>query len=226
MIFNASRGYLFVHIQKTAGTSITQALAGQPGSTFVLPPHLRLRDLRFPFGRRPFTFAVVRNPWERLVSWYAMMRRKGEHNDFSRYLLAAQPDGAPVTFSAFIRRVGVIEEHGDALAHERSFAPQEGLHFRRPGVYLKSLGFAQTDYLTDRWGRFRCDRVLRFEHLHAQWPELVELLHPGAQIDLPHANANPDEALDWREYYAKREDVDWVARLCRKDIRRFGFAFR
>lgn len=135
MIFNASRGYLFVHIQKTAGTSITQALAGQPGSAFVSPPHLRLRDVRFPFRRRPFTFAVVRNPWERLVSWYAMMQRKGEHNDFSRYLLAAQPDGAPVTFSAFIRRVGVIEERGDAPAHERSFAPLEGLRFRRPGVY-------------------------------------------------------------------------------------------
>jgi len=218
MIFNAAHGYLFVHIQKSAGTSITQALANQPGSCFVAPAHLRLRDVAFSSEKQPFTFAVVRNPWERLVSWYSMMLRKGVHNDFSRYLLSGS-----LNFSEFLRRINVIVERASDDAH--AFMAHEGLRYRHPGVYLKSLGFAQTDYLTDRWGRFRCDRVLRFEHLQEEWTELLATLHPGTKIDLPHANAKPDGPLDWRSHFTCQEDIDWVSHVYRKDIRRFGYTF-
>ena len=109
MIYNSDKQYVFVHIQKTGGVSITEALLQQAGSRFVSPAHLQISALRFS-GSAPFVFAVVRSPWERLVSWFEMIKRKGVHNDFSRYLLEPAPGRSLVSFSEFIRRTAVIEE--------------------------------------------------------------------------------------------------------------------
>lgn len=123
MIHNADLNLLFVHIQKTAGTSIHQALLAEPGSVDLPPHHLRLRDLRLPRAR-PRIVAVVRNPWERLVSWYRMMLFKGCHNDFSAYLLAPDAaDGSPVRFSTFLRRTATIQETS-RVERQRSLRPR------------------------------------------------------------------------------------------------------
>lgn len=221
MLYNAESNCLFIHIQKTAGTSITQQLCRKPGWTFVQPPHLLRRQVDFPGTRKPFTFAVIRNPWERLVSWWRMLQRKSVHNDFSRYMLAPDKDGRPVTFSLFMRRTGIIHE-GDA---ELVYTPVEGLLHVGPRHYLKSIAFNHLDYLTDQSGRFAADRLLRFDQLQVEWRDLMEELYPLSQPEaLPHVNAAPGND-DWRNEYASGADIDWVARLYARDISHFGFAF-
>lgn len=70
---------LFVHIPKTAGTSVRKAmdLADMKLLSF---DHLTLKEYRTflhpDFFERMFKFAIVRNPWDRAVSLYYFQRSK------------------------------------------------------------------------------------------------------------------------------------------------------
>jgi hypothetical protein len=81
MIISASRRFVFVHVPKSAGTSIRTALApfGDGGSAASLDTtHETLAGLlaRHPELTTHFKFAFVRNPWERLVSFFCHARQR------------------------------------------------------------------------------------------------------------------------------------------------------
>src|ERR1017187_9434391 len=73
MIIHAKR-LIFVHIQKTAGDSICTAF-GVP--TAYPEKHFLASELRELYGadvwQSYFKFAIIRNPWDRLVSWWSMI---------------------------------------------------------------------------------------------------------------------------------------------------------
>jgi Sulfotransferase family len=64
-ILHHSQNFVFVHVPKTGGTSIREAL-GMSTSY-----HYTAREVRqmYPETRGKFSFAFVRNPWDRLVSY-------------------------------------------------------------------------------------------------------------------------------------------------------------
>lgn len=110
MVISDSKSFIFVHVQKTAGSSIRRLL--QPYA--VEGPRTRLnrlasrlglvRDYRnFYFGHHDrlraaqavmpaerfeemFKFGFVRNPWDRLVSWYAFLRQRPHHRRHKRVM--------------------------------------------------------------------------------------------------------------------------------------------
>lgn len=72
--------WIFVHIPKTGGIAMKRNLGRF--DSFYKPPtaHLEARYIRMNVGAeawdRCFTFSVIRNPWDRLVSayaWYGML---------------------------------------------------------------------------------------------------------------------------------------------------------
>jgi chondroitin 4-sulfotransferase 11 len=103
LLISSELGCVFVHVQKTGGESIERSLLdADPGATVELPGvpawddplkrrHLFAADLREHLGAerwsRKFSFAFVRNPWERLVSWYEMTVTRPT-NDFHRHVVA------------------------------------------------------------------------------------------------------------------------------------------
>ena len=89
--------FIFVHQGKTGGTSVIKSLCGLvPSQTKVayrdLPHHLSFNELikRSSVEFRPedyFKFTIVRNPWDRQVSWYYhWMMTTGEAPTFNDWI--------------------------------------------------------------------------------------------------------------------------------------------
>jgi chondroitin 4-sulfotransferase 11 len=221
VIYHPDKNYLFVHIQKTGGTSISEALTKHAGATFISPAHLQLQALEFSF-QRPFVFAVVRNPWDRLVSWYEMMKRKKIHNDFSKYLLEPSSNGGVVSFSEFIRRTATIKEQS---LPESIYTNVAAWKAKQSIGYLKSLSFNQLDYLTDQDGKESYDEIIRFENLPSDFCRVLRPFHPNIHSDwLMRINSNP-AFKNYRDYFINTADRRWVAALYEKDIECFKFLF-
>ncbi|WP_417728939.1 sulfotransferase family 2 domain-containing protein [Roseovarius sp.] len=119
MIISPGRGYIFVHIPKTGGTAMALALEARARADDILigdTPKARRRRARLrgvqARGRlwkhatltdidgfvspeaieAAFTFTLVRNPWDRMVSYYHWLR--GQAFDHSAVRLAKDTDFA------------------------------------------------------------------------------------------------------------------------------------
>jgi hypothetical protein len=84
MILNESR-CIFVHIPKTGGTSIAKALGHFDQVAYGVQDHRTIVELRHTTSKHDFEryykFTIVRNPWDRVVSWYKNVTTDAIHRD-------------------------------------------------------------------------------------------------------------------------------------------------
>jgi chondroitin 4-sulfotransferase 11 len=202
MIIPESR-LIFVHIQKTGGTAIAMALGQNPDCA---EKHFLARDLRKLYGfeiwNTCFKFAFVRNPWDRLVSWWSMI-------DSRREVFA---NGDPLNrFQQFVlERAKTFEEF--LVNCDEEIADSDGSKW----IYRNQL-----DYLVDESGRQLVDFIGRFESL--QWDlNVIGRRTFGRPIPLAHVNKSAHR--HYSEYFtpvlAKK-----VASRFERDIDAFGYAF-
>jgi hypothetical protein len=211
MILSYSSSFLFLHIEKAAGSSMQQAL--RPIANVQQNSHLRRRlALLGPLNRMGglyravqfgehvtandvrrclpadvygslYKFAFVRNPWDRLVSRYAhLLRSKDRHRH------------------NFISR---LEKFEDFLQWE----------MRRDSAN-------QYPYVTDAAGNQIVDFVGHYETLAVDFAKVCAQLK--IQVELPHVNVS--EHRDYRTYYTP-ETRAFVAKRLRRDIEMFGYEF-
>ncbi len=211
MILSEPRKVLFVHIQKTGGTTVQRMLkAHLPGAHDFLGTHDQARYAKAALGPAYgtyFKFAFVRNPWDRLVSWYSMIVQKAprltpaeaarpdsRHNRLWHYVLSNSN-----TFEEFIRNCTATIDDIDGR---------------------KSFCSNQLDYVTDEEGRMIVDEICRFESFDADGGRMLARL--GIPAVLP--KDNPSEHRHYTEYYTA-ETRDIVAERYRRDIEHFGYTF-
>jgi hypothetical protein len=211
MFLSEAGPFLLVHVQRTAGTSLKAALsAACPDAREILGTHDWAATARAHLGARYealYRFAFVRNPWDRLVSCYELIREQGGG---SGALERSAEDG------------GINRLWRYALARSGSFRE---FILRCDGVIddvdgRKSFAFAQCDYVCDAEGRLIVDDVYRFEDLPAAADHLFETL----QIRAALPRLNPSRHRPYREYY-DAETRAVVARRFARDIARFGYEF-
>jgi hypothetical protein len=215
MILSSDRGYIFVHIPKTGGTSLAQALEGRAMAGDILigdtPKARRRRGRLAPLRAQArgrlwkhstladidgivtpeeiagmFTVTLVRNPWDRMVSYYTWAR--AQRFDHPAVRLARSVD-----FAAFL----------DDPTTRAAWAATPARH-----------------YMTTADAEERCRLYIRLERFAEDAAPLWE--HLGFRIDLPHLNASARG--DYRDYYTDR-DAETLAAMAAEDIARFGYRF-
>jgi hypothetical protein len=198
-----SKRLIFIHIQKTGGNSVTAALGGQLNCP---EKHFLARDLRERYGADVwddyFKFAFVRNPWDRLVSWWSMIDSiRGVHsrdiprNMFINFVLARAS-----TFEMFLENCDeeIVDTDGPKWIYRN-----------------------QLDYLTDRFGRLIVDFVGRFERLQEDFKSVTQKTI-GSPIIL--ARANKSVHRHYSDYYSTAMAQKVYVRF-KRDIETFGYVF-
>jgi hypothetical protein len=215
MYVSLGRRFVFVHIPKTGGTSLTLALESRAtrddiiigdtpkararkGRLADLPAkgrlwkHSTLADLDGWLGPQDltqlFVLTLVRNPWDRMVSYYHWLLQ--QRFDHPAVHLARSCD-----FSAFLG-------HAQTRASLRAWPAAA--------------------YVRDTLGVERCTLFARLEHLDQDLAPFEA--HLGFRLSpLDHANSSA-RARDWRPFYSQT-DAQLIADLCAADIARFGYRF-
>ena len=209
--YHAKYDVLFVHVPKTAGTSMEHApfIEGDGHMPFwAVPAECQ---------RARFSFAFVRNPYDRFVSavtegMFTTLLQRNEHPKdntderiiFERakqlvHFAAAQ---APSSGQLELRSVGnwrVLGRGHDPLPHV------EGWDF--PIHYIPQHYFVSTIGL-DRVG---VEMLGRFEHLQRDWRRVCDRV--GVPFELPHhRNAQRHRRRRYPAFYTP--DVQDVVRRC------------
>jgi hypothetical protein len=211
LIISYSHRFIFIHIPRTAGTSIQTALApyahcverhwmnralelvGIRVNHFAPHPWKRFRghvtaaQLRSHLPSEVFEdlfkFAFVRNPWDLMVSYYHYLLCEPRHHRHQQ-----------------VRRIESFEAYVEYMVRRNRFP--------------------QTRYVTGAKGHLLVDFVGRFESLRADFGYVCRRL--GLTLRLPHVNQSAHR--DYRTYYSDRS-AELVATHFRRDIERFGYTF-
>ena len=144
MIISFKRRFVFVHIPKTGGTSLATALEERAAADDILVgdtpkaqrrrkrqqtinapgrlwKHSTLRDVAGIYLTDAFVFTLIRNPWDRLVSYYHWLREQGfdhpavqvaQNTDFGEFLRDASVQAA-------VRQHDYASYVSDAVGQER-----------------------------------------------------------------------------------------------------------
>ena len=199
------RKTIFIHVPKTAGQSIEQALGvfatGRPKETLwgihqkrIPLQHLTGQEIKKIVGNliwsSYFKFAVVRNPWSKAVS---------EYDWYLRY-------GTRVSFKVWARSLR--------------------LRLRLNGVIVvREVGhnIPQTNFLFDGKGNLMVDEVLRFESIAQEFKALAK--KQKWDITLPYAESTRSQQprKDFREVY-DTETIEIIEGIYADDISNFGYS--
>ena len=158
-----------------------------------------VRDEMGPPWSDYFSFAVVRNPWDWVVSLYHWLIANPDHD--------LAPFVRSMTFREFVAWLD------DPAGPSRQPPARHGSWsaYRQP----------QTTWIVDRDGRQIVSYIARFETLADEWIRITERIGlPG--LILPHTNTSKHPP--YRECY-DRSTREAVARIFTTDVARFGYEF-
>jgi len=205
-MFLSELNCLFVHIPKVAGNSVMRALGHEQWENH--------RDLACYFeflGREvvegAFKFAVVRNPWDRLLSEYNFQLRKGQRKDTVRLFLH-RADGSVRPFGEWVRH---------AFEHPEEHQPREWGGTVSPWIHRLS---PQVEWISEG-GKVGVDLVARMESLPADFRTICERLGVGRKR---LGKRNGKFHWHYRHYY-NQETRGLVGRYYQSDIEEFSYSF-
>jgi hypothetical protein len=203
MLLSSRKRFIFVHIYRTGGTSVTKALKPFTNDPFPrrfldrilrrekqpqISEHLTAREIRDLVGKDTFEscvkFAFVRNPWDWQVSLYHFMRETPSH--FQHTL---------------IRSMATFEEY---------------LEWR-----ISADKHLQREFVIDDDGSLLVDFVGKFERFNEDFQTICQRI--GIRASLPHLNRS--NHLRYTQYYNPRTRA-LSAEHFAEDIEMFEYSFQ
>jgi hypothetical protein len=169
-------GFIFVHIPKNAGTAVEEAFNQQSHHIYIS----RYIDCGADTVRVP-RIAIIRNPYERMVSMYAYVNE-----------LAVTPMGLVLPcdlnkppLKSFPEFVACLQS-APGVFQEKT--PGHGQVFNK-----------QASYVLDVEGNNAVRHLLNMDNLSTEWAELQNEF--SELPDLPSQPINPSSHGDWCDYY-------------------------
>ena len=162
---------IFVHIPKTAGTSITNGLFENMGGS-----HRTIKNYLLYFNNKDFKnyykFCFVRNPWDRLVSSYIFLKNGGMHDGDAKW--AKKYLSNCKNFEDFV--INFLQ--GKAVLDYIHFKPQfEFISFKN---------------------KIHVDKIYKFENIQSAIDDINKILNINVLIE--HQNKSK-KVKGYKEYY-------------------------
>ncbi len=192
------KNIIFLHIPKTAGTSIRETLLFYPPYSKIMQydQHHTTKQILYLIGKERwdncFKFCFVRNPWDRLLSQHKYFLRKGKLKREDTHFL----DWGK-------RRINIALERDPLKKQDRHFYPT-------------------SDWMKNRKGELMdFDFIGRFENLEEDFEKLCQQLNWPAT--LKKMNVSP-EKTSYQDFY-DNELKEMVGVFFKEDIERFSYVF-
>jgi hypothetical protein len=209
---------IFVHIPKTAGTSVEAVLGmhGEKSDIGLAPYFNQTLDFEHLYGRQMqhlnasgirqvlnndavfhayFKFTIVRNPWDRLVSALAWTDQKWSK-------------GVELSVLEFEQKLAQL--YGVLTTAPATVTPSS----------LPPFVLPQHSYIYDSGGAMQVDLVAKYETLESDWERIRQRL----RIDTALPRRMKSHHRSYREYYTA-STRDMVATLYTRDIALFDYEF-
>jgi chondroitin 4-sulfotransferase 11 len=200
----------FIHIPKTGGESIIQALSGY---TVIGSKHKLYSDYEKSeqgASRALFVFTIVRNPWEQVFSFYNHLRKP-------LYMTSEEISTNPGYFADGYH-LNPIELCRSAIELEFPDWVRKWYSYGRPPEYIHLLPYFK--WIEDRDGLIRPDYIIRFESINQDFAKVCEKIH--IEAELPHINQSI--RLEYKDFYSD-EAVRIVQRLFQSEIDYFNYSY-
>ena len=149
--------FIFIHINKTGGTSVSMALN-------IPNTHKTALEIIDEIGRRNwnnnFTFTVVRNPWDKVVSHYHYRVQTNQTSLGEN----------PISFKEWV---------------QRTYGEQDSLYYDKPKMFMP-----QVNWISDKSGNIIVNRIMHFENIDEEFTELSKILNINKDVALPHVKSS------------------------------------
>lgn len=211
MVLSNDPPFLFIHVPKTAGSSIEESLFHHQSFEYSRVTHgisLQYKNyLNDDYYFDLFRFGFVRNPWDLQVSCWRYYIRNWDIS---------------MTFDEYIewKFNGSIVDMLDRIPEE--------FHGNREGLLSNAFYIhraPQTFYFIDESGNFLVNYIGNFENINSDYSEICKL----ASIDddfLPHTNSSlrDNENREYKKHYNQKTKEIIRSRFA-MDILIFGYEF-
>ena len=141
--------YIFIHINKTGGSSVEKAL-NLPFEHVTAEE--KIKEVGLKKWQSKFTFAFVRNPFDKVCSHYRYRVKTNQTNLQDK----------PVTFADWVKL---------------TYRDQDSFYFDNPKMFMP-----QAKWLGDKNGDLLIDQVYRFETLHEDFDTICKKFSLAASL--------------------------------------------
>mgnify|MGYP003631667853 CR=1 FL=1 len=207
MVLSTNPPFLFIHIPKTAGTSIEEALFEYQDFNYMNEPHPIVQQYRTYLSNdlysSLFKFSFVRNPWALQVSTYKY------------YVVSNDID---MTFEEYIKWkfTGYPKDYEHRVKNPEESQLIVAYHMNR---------LPQTYFLIDEYGDIQMDFIGSLENIDIDFKTICNNLSLSDEVYLPHSNRSVnDNTKTFLDYYSD-ETMNIVKDRFSMDIKIYGYEF-
>jgi len=219
MIISHEKRFIFFHIPKTGGSSITYGLRHnidykkniedleiKPGWQNLFHVDSRLHS-RYKDNIRIcdeysdyFKFAFVRNPWDLALSWYLALNRNDKNS--------INAINFKIFLCDFVQNMNL---------------KKSPIKFIRNYRYHRVIKRTQVSYISDRHGNIKIDYLARFEKFKDEFEYIMKTLDI-AEYDFKSINVANFNKLDYKNFYDE-ESKELISNHYKIDIDMLNYEF-